>query len=417
MLNHAIQTAVRPRQVETPLQKRVLQALATLADEHGEIHYSLAEICSRAQCSENSVMKALHQLADLGEIAIHSGKRQRGNYHINDLPADKKPKIDSIRSEIVNQIRLLPLPVRISVIFQALASYASRTGNNIFPSEATIARDTGYSSRVVRETVKWLIEVEMLALDADCINPKYQARKGYKIPGWNRQAGLLTITEEQISQIKQLYQSRHRSYYGIPSAAGASEISLDQALDEVWPEREEMDDHKEVQPLPEIEEEQLLGNEIDENEAILTEIWPEAEDQEEVWSLSEVGEEEQPLAREGDEGENPEEEESQIQPPVSKDTGKWDQQQLVPHYPDVVQRLGPLPPQTLYIRLNNNNQKVKKEPTISLVVYNQAVDQVKRQHDILATSTDPSQRAKAEAIIKFYQTMIERYELHFQQRE
>ena len=213
MINHAIQTDVRKRPLDTPVQKRVLQTLAALADENGEVYRSIPDIAARALACPRTVLRVLHELADQGEILILSSERVRGHYRINSLPDNEKPPVDSLRMPIADAIRLLPLPVRVSVIFQALSKYASRTGNNIFPSVRTLMRDTGYSKQIVQETLRWLLQTNFIAPD-DCVNPNYQMRTGYKIPGWHPLSPILTIDKAQIEQIKALYRRRHRGYWG-----------------------------------------------------------------------------------------------------------------------------------------------------------------------------------------------------------
>jgi hypothetical protein len=238
MLNHAIQTDVRQRKMETSVQKRVMNALASMADENGEVNRSLAEIALKAQACTKTVVNALHKLANQGEILILNRQRVKGHYRINKLPDTEKPRIDSLRTPIVEAIRLLPLPVRVSVIFQALGKYASRSGNNIFPSVKTIVRDTGYSKLTIQETIRWLLRVGLIAPDKDCINPKYQSRSGYKIPGWNANAQLLTISEELIGQIKTLHRRRHKRYWEKLEEVEATEAGQD---DSTWLEDHSFD--------------------------------------------------------------------------------------------------------------------------------------------------------------------------------
>ena len=210
---YAVQTAVRRSDCETATQKCVMHALARLSNETGEVLRSTKMIASVAQTCVRVVKRVLHELAALKKIRILSQGKQTGHYQILGLSTLEEKKIDSFRMEIADAVRLLALPTRVSRIFQAFAVYSSKNGNNIFPAIETIQHDTKYSMKVVRETLRWLLLTGMMAEDTDCINGKYQARTGYKIPGWNTLAGTLSVRDEQIQQIVSLYEQRHRQYY------------------------------------------------------------------------------------------------------------------------------------------------------------------------------------------------------------
>ena len=228
---YAVQTAVRKADCETATQKCVMHALARLSNETGEVLRSTKIIANVARVCQDVVIKVLHQLATLKKIRILSQGNETGHYQILGLPTQADTKIDSFRMEIADAVRLLPLPPRVSRIFQAFAVYSSKNGNNIFPALETIQHDTKYSMKVVRETLRWLLLTGMMAEDADCINGKYQSRTGYKIPGWNALAGTLSISDEQIQQITLLHKQRNRRYY--ESRGDFAEASREQLVEDL----------------------------------------------------------------------------------------------------------------------------------------------------------------------------------------
>lgn len=359
MINHAIMTDVRQRPVDSHTQKRILKALASVADEDGYIDRSIPELCVVTQASENTVIRILHELAGLDHISILSTPRCRGRYRINQLPEGDKPRIDSIRTPILEAIRLLPLPVRISEIFRALAAYASRNGDNIFPSFKTIVRDTCYSEKVVRETVRWLLVAGFIQIDKDCINPKYQARTGYKIPGWHALSGQLAISDEQIEQVKRLYQLRHRKYYGLDEsdAPGQDDVTWleDQGFD--------FDDYHQG--------DQGDGDRVEE------ELTGESED--------ELAEEETAAS---------------VEPAALAD----DQPSPAPSLDS--------PSDRVRLLLHANRARPR---TVNLAQYNAALEAIQPHLDVLhehesGGAVDPSALRKAEAMIAFYWPTIEAYE-------
>jgi DNA-binding transcriptional regulator YhcF (GntR family) len=197
--------------METPIQKRVLQVLIDLADENGEVHQSSPEIATQAKASKITILRVLHELADLGEISILNQQRVKGHYHINNLPDGEKTRFDLLRMEIIEIIRALPLPVRVSVIFQMLIRYTSRSGN-IFPSIKILMKDTGYSKVTIQETMRWLHQAKLITPDEDYINPNDQSQTAYKVPGWNAKARSIQIDETQIEQINVLYRQRNQTH-------------------------------------------------------------------------------------------------------------------------------------------------------------------------------------------------------------
>ncbi len=189
--------------MKTPVQKRVLQTLISLADEKGEVYRSLPEIALRAQACRRTVIEVLHKLAELGEVEILNPQRVKGHYRINHLPTKDKPPISSRRMLIAEAIQVLPLPVRVSVIFQALAQHVKRGGYIIPSSIPLLINDTGYSQSIIQETLRWLLRAGLIAQD----------EIGYKIPGWDHKAKRLMVSEEQIEQIKTFHRHRQRSYW------------------------------------------------------------------------------------------------------------------------------------------------------------------------------------------------------------
>ncbi len=367
MLNRAIVTDVRQRPLDTHTHKRILQALARLADENGYVDRPLPDICTAARASENTVIRILHELEALGEISILSSPRVRGRYRILRLPDDPTPRLASIRTDIIEAIRLLPLPVRIATIFAALAAYASRNGDNIFPSLKTIQRDTCYSEKVVRETVRWLLRAGFIEADKGCINPKYQARIGYRIPGWHALAGQLAISDDQIEQIKRLYQLRHRKYYGLDESVAPDQDDVS------WLEDQGFD---------------FDGYQGDGEEAPTESVEDELMDDVEDQGFAPQGDEEAPTALDY----------NQPAPPPSLAS----------------------PGERVRLLLHANRARPR---TVNLAQYNAALDAIQPHLDVLhehesGGAVDPSALKKAEAMIAFYWPSIELYEEQIsQQRE
>jgi len=375
LINHAIQTYVRRRPLDTPVQKRILQALAGLADENGEINRSLPEIAARAQACRKTVIRVLHELADLEEILILNTQRVRGHYRINHLPGDEKPRIDSLRMPIVEAIRLLPLPVRVSVIFQAMAKYASRQGNNIFPSLKTLMRDTGYCKPIIQETVRWLLRTGFIQLDKDCINPNYQARAGYLIPGWNANAQLLLISEEQIDQIKVLYRHHNQHYW---ARQGGEEAGQDQKQEDLtW-----LEDHSFDFDEYESGNSAALGEETEDQELVEDEPVPDAEEQ------------------------------------VSAPQNPQEEKESAAALPSIK----PQVPPSEMIRAVLSPQH-RRNIAVSLTSYHTARKAMQQHLDIIAdhesgqVPIDEATLQKSLTIVGFYQRTIDAYELQCEQRE
>ncbi len=375
MINHAIQTDVRQRHLETPVQKRVLMALASLSNENGEVNRSIPELCTVAQACPHTIMRVLRELEELEEISILSVQRVRGHYRINRLPNEDKPRIDSIRTPIADAIRMLPLPVRISEIFRALAKYASRSGNNIFPSLKTISRDTCYSEKVVRETVHWLLVVGFIAPD-ECVNPKYQTRSGYKIPGWNFLTQQLAISDEQVEQIKALYRQRHNRYWVERKniKAGQAQASASAQEDEVtW-----LEDH---------------SFDFDEYQ--------------------------------GSDGAQFDEDSDE---PVKEELAAAEEETVATIVPAALDYNQPAPPPTPTtpgdrVRLLIHANRARMPRTVDLAQYNAAIEAIQPHLALLDDHrsgrivADPGALKKAEAMIAFYRRTIETYEAQLVQRE
>jgi len=189
--------------LKTPVQKRVLQILINLADENREVHQSLPEIVMQAQASRNTVIRVLHELADQGDISILNPQRVKGHYRINNELTKDKPSTKPTTPPIVDAIRLLPLPVRVSVIFQALARRGNRSGSIIPSSIPLLMDDTGYSQSIIQETLRWLLRASLIVQDEG----------GYKISGWDRKAKRLVVSEEQVEQIKTFHHQRQHFYW------------------------------------------------------------------------------------------------------------------------------------------------------------------------------------------------------------
>lgn len=409
MLNHAVATAVRSRTLETHMQKRVLAALASFADETGMVHHALPDICTLAQASKKTVIQTIHQLAELRELDIHSCPGQRGHYQIKHLPERKK--IDSFRTPIMHAIRSYrELPTRVSIIFQALAAYAGRQGNNIFPSAKTIARDTGYAIKTARETVRWLLRAGILAQDTDCVNHKYQSRSGFKIPGWNAEQESLMLWPEQLDEIKLLYQSRHRKHYGLDDQEQQEEQTLEATLNDIWPNEEQVS-----QLVPEEPGDTEFWS-SDQNRT----DWVNDDNSEEIEEEAKIEEDQTPeinqdivTEAEKNQGEQIEQEQNgQIVRFVPGDEPR----KLRPprDYDAMLQHINPMyrdRERADMIRVQlRESIRPRREITVTLKQYQQALDQVAYHQTVLAQSTDTSEHRKSEALLKYYQLTVDRYE-------
>jgi hypothetical protein len=404
MLNHAIQTAVREREMEVPIHKRMMDTLAALADENGEILQSSPEIAAHAKASKVTTLRVLHELHDRGDITILNPQRVRGHYRINHLPTEEKPRIDSLRMSIADAIRRLPLPVSISFIFQALAKYASRSGNNIFPSVKTLMRDTCYTKKTIQLTVRWLLCTDFIRVDPDCINPKYQARGGYLIPGWNANAQMLMITPEQIEQIKVLHRQHNRQYWEKLEEGKTPEASLQDAS--TWLEEHSLDldldaceneDEQWFDNDGEVQDEEELS--VEEEESV-----PAAAVRSALLDIQDDGKEElAPTAEEQEEGQgNGEEEREEQRAPIPFLRPRQQR-------PSEMFRAA-MRPQRKPVPITPKQYHAARkaiEPHMDIV----------ENHDNGTTLVDEATLRKSLAVLSFYERTITLYEEQQQQRE
>lgn len=214
MMNHHIQTFVRSIEGLNEKQKSVFIAISTFSDDQGNAECSTSDIAKEAQVSPRTVKYIVPQLEKLGHITTVSKPKQRGKYVINNLPDSIKKQ--SIRTPLIDAINKLQIHHREATVFKGWARYASRAGNNIYPSQTTIARDTGLEVWTVQESTRWLLRVKLMLSDEGCIAPSHQPRKGYYIPGWNAEKQTIDVSPLQIAEIKALRDRRHNPGIELP---------------------------------------------------------------------------------------------------------------------------------------------------------------------------------------------------------